>query len=143
MLDRPTAGELLEALTDYLRDQVLPNVTGTVQYHTRVALNIAQILTREAAQYPQTLSDERDRLVSLLGTDVPPGTLADQVLALNTELQNRLRNGAALDERAVWSALSEACAIKLAISRPGYDRYDMAVEAEPASSIATADQGEG
>ena len=132
MQDRPTAAELLETLTEYLRDQVLPNVTGTVQYHTRVALNIAQMLTREAALYPPTLLPERDRLVALLGVPEPAGAIDTQVLSLNAELQRRLRSDEELDERAAWAALSEACAVKLAISRPGYDRYDMSGEAEQA-----------
>ena len=130
MQDRPTAAELLATLTEYLQGEVLPNVQGTLRYHTLVAANLTRMLEREMLQYPSALSAERTALCSLLRV-VPVGEPTEQVASLNAELATRLgRNGDAdADfERAAWRVLSDACAAKLAMSKPGYDGYDMARE---------------
>ena len=44
---RPTAGELLEAVREFLTGQVMPASTGQLAFHTRVAANILGIVARE------------------------------------------------------------------------------------------------
>jgi hypothetical protein len=62
---RPTASELLDAVREYLTDQVMPATTGQLAWHARVAANALAIVARELE----------------LGA-VPPGTgLADTVAA--------------------------------------------------------------
>ena len=129
MQDRPNAAELLTTIDDYLQGEVLPNVSGTLRYHTLVASNLVRILTREVEQYPAAAAAEREQLCTLL--DVPArGEAGEQVAELNAELARRLRDGEgdAGFERAARDVLAAATKAKLDINKPGYDAYDMAVE---------------
>lgn len=45
--DRPTAVELLEALREWMERDLLPGVEGRLQFHTRVAINMVDIVARE------------------------------------------------------------------------------------------------
>lgn len=123
MQDRPTAAELLATIGEYLNGEVLPNVTGTLRYHTLVAANLVIMLTREAEQYPAAAAAEQRALAALLGDD---GELAD----LNAELARALRAGEGDEtfERACLDALLPVTLAKLAINKPGYDAYDLAGE---------------
>jgi aminoglycoside phosphotransferase (APT) family kinase protein len=47
---RPTARELLDAVRGFLTDDVVPNTTGRVSFHARVAANVVAIVERELAQ---------------------------------------------------------------------------------------------
>ena len=47
--DRPTAIELLEALREWMERDLLPGVEGRLQFHTRVAINMVDIVAREIA----------------------------------------------------------------------------------------------
>lgn len=129
MQDRPTAGELLATIEEYLTGEVLPNVTGTLRYHTLVAANLARILEREAEHYPAAVAAERDALCDLLGV-APEGRAEDQVATLNATLAERLRVGGeeAGFERAALDVLLSGTKAKLDINKPGYDAYDMALE---------------
>jgi aminoglycoside phosphotransferase (APT) family kinase protein len=44
---RPTARELLEAVREYLTDDVMPGTTGQLSFHARVASNMVAIVERE------------------------------------------------------------------------------------------------
>jgi hypothetical protein len=129
MQDRPTAAELLATIEEYLTGEVLPNVSGTLRYHTLVAANLVRILERETEQYPAAVAAERDALCELLGV-AAAGRAEDQVLELNATLAERLRHGGEgpAFERAAHDVLLEATRAKLAINKPGYDAYDMAQE---------------
>lgn len=45
--DRPSAIELLEALREWMERDLLPGVDGRLQFHTRVAINMVDIVARE------------------------------------------------------------------------------------------------
>jgi aminoglycoside phosphotransferase (APT) family kinase protein len=62
---RPTATELLEAVREYLLGSVLPQTSGQLSFHARVAANALAIVSRELN----------------MTTGVPGGGLADQVAA--------------------------------------------------------------
>jgi uncharacterized protein DUF6285 len=132
MQDRPTAAELLATITDYLDGEVLPNVEGTLRYHTLVAANLTRILQREADAYPAAAAAEREALAQLLGEGSTEAAAAegDDLAALNAELARRLRQGRGdVDfERRCWTVLLPVTEAKLAINKPGYDSYDMATE---------------
>ena len=131
MQDRPTAAELLATITDYLDGEVLPNVEGTLRYHTLVAANLARIL----AAGGRRLSGGGRRRAGGAGRAAGRGPgrrrPASDLAALNAELARRLRQGEGdVDfERRCWEVLLSATAAKLAINKPGYDSYDMATEA--------------
>jgi aminoglycoside phosphotransferase (APT) family kinase protein len=44
---RPTASELLDAVREFLSDQVMPSTTGQLAFHARVAANVLGIVARE------------------------------------------------------------------------------------------------
>jgi hypothetical protein len=125
MQDRPTAAELLATIGDYLEGEVLPNVNGTLRYHTLVAANLVKMLQRESELYPAAATTEVARLRALLGVD--DGDLGD----LNRQLYERLLSAEDLGpdfEAACWEALQAGALAKLAMNKPGYDSYDMATE---------------
>jgi aminoglycoside phosphotransferase (APT) family kinase protein len=62
---RPTAGELLEAVREFLTAQVMPASTGQLAFHARVAANVLGIVARELE----------------LGVIPPEAMLADHVAA--------------------------------------------------------------
>ena len=50
MHGRPTARELLEAVREFLTNDVMPATEGRVSFHARVAANVVAIVERELAQ---------------------------------------------------------------------------------------------
>ena len=77
---------------------------------------------------PASTSPLQRAIAPLLEALVGPG---ESVLALNTRLAELLRSGATDPdfERRAQAALSEISRDKLAIARPGYERYDATVDA--------------
>ena len=60
--DAPTAAQLAEAVREWLESQVMPNVSGGMQFHARVAANILGMLEREFESGPE---QERRHAVGL------------------------------------------------------------------------------
>jgi hypothetical protein len=102
MPDRPTALELLEALSEFLSGEVLPLLTDhRMRFRTLVALNALGIAYRELSEPSNSL---------LLGTDEL------------SELARRIRSGDVPDD--VVALLKEHVAAKLRVSNPAYlQRY--------------------
>ena len=101
MPDRPDALELIEAVTEFLAEEVLPAATDHRQkFRTLVALNALGIAYRELQSgEPQLSREELDELVG------------------------RIRTGEVDDELLPF--LKEHVAAKLRISNPGYlERYE-------------------
>ncbi len=122
--DRPNAEELLQAIATSLETELMPALSGALEYRARVALNLVRILERELRLGPEAHAREVELLEALVG----PG---GDVLALNARLAARLRTGDADPdfERRAHAALLEIARAKLAIARPGYERYDASVDA--------------
>ena len=78
MQDRPTAVELLEAIREFLEQDVMPAVEGRVQFHTRVAVNALGMLERELRLGPELAAAERARLGALLGHDADLDALEER-----------------------------------------------------------------
>ena len=113
--DRPTAAELLAAIADLLRDEVIPvldKAEPRLGFQMRVAANSLAILEREARQGPAADTCEHERLVKLLGRD---GSLDE----LNRELARQLRAGARDEhDAALMTHLEKTIADKIAIANP-------------------------
>ncbi|MDX6483134.1 MAG: hypothetical protein QOF50_1432 [Gaiellaceae bacterium] len=78
MADRPDAGELLEAVLEFLATEVLPNATDQRQkFRTLVAMNALGIARRELESVEETLSaDElRELAARIRAGDVPEDAL--------------------------------------------------------------------
>jgi hypothetical protein len=100
--DRPTAAELIEAVTEFLSTEMLPAATDhRLKFRTLVALNALGIASRE-------LQAEADEPLS-----------AEEVV----ELAKRIRAGDVRD--GDHTVLKEHVAAKLRISNPAYlERYE-------------------
>lgn len=133
MQDRPTAAEVLVTIGEYLDEEVLPAVEGALRYKTLVAANLIKVLERELAAGDGPQRRERERLAVLLGVTADGEDLTGDLLRLNAELQARLR-APELPSRefllAARDALEASALDNLAVNKPGYDRYDQAIEVD-------------
>lgn len=102
---RPNLPELLDAVSTFLRDELLPDLEGRKQFHARVALNVLAMATREVtsgpAQQAYYASELRDAALS--GTD----ELASK--ASSPDLDDRLLR-----------LISASVMMKLELANPGY-----------------------
>ena len=128
MQDRPTAGELAEAVREFLEEEILPELEDSrARFRTQVAMNALSILERELEQEESLLQAEHERLTRLLGEDhATPGSLEElrgQVLELNRDLAGRIRSGEVPD--STLELLRETTADKLRVASPKYlERYE-------------------
>ena len=114
MQDRPTAVELLEAVREFLGQDVMPAVEGRVRFHTPVAVNALGMLEREVRLGPELAAAERARLAALLGHDA-------DLAALTAELAGGIRDGSLDDRRDdVVAAVRDSVRAKLLVSNPDY-----------------------
>jgi len=129
MQDRPTAGELAEAIREFLEEEILPELEDSrAQFRTRVAMNALSILERELEQEESLLQAEHERLTHLLGEDyTAPGSLEElreQVLELNRGLAKRIRSGGEVPDGTL-EFLRQITADKLRVASPKYlERYE-------------------
>ena len=85
-LSNPTATQMIEAVRSFLEKDILTSAKGRQAFDTKVAINALMTVERELADGPGLDSDERKRLVSLLGHE---GDLKE----LNTELADAISQG--------------------------------------------------
>lgn len=106
--DPPTAIELVEAVRDFLRDDVMPATEGRVQFHARVSANVLGIVARELQMGQEQETAHEDRLQGLgYGDDI--------------ELARAIRDGEVDHrDRAVIDAVHESVVAKLQVARPRY-----------------------
>lgn len=98
MQDLPTANELVEAVREFLRADVLPELQGPrARFRTLVAMNALGILERELVHEESLLRAEHERLARLLGRErATPDSLEAlkrRVAELNRDLAERIRSG--------------------------------------------------
>jgi hypothetical protein len=117
MREQPSAVELLEAVTEFLREDVTPALAGRVAFHTRVAANVLDIVRRELKAGPAAERREVERLEALLD-------LRGDADTLNAELCDRIAAGlidptdpALIDH--LWATTLDT----LAIDQPNYATY--------------------
>ena len=85
--DRPNKAELLDAVIEYLMEQLFPTLDGELAFHARVSANLLTILKRELEQGQEMDAEELDRLRALLGRE--DGSLS----GLTQDLAQRIRSG--------------------------------------------------
>jgi hypothetical protein len=123
MQDRPNAGELAEAIREFLEEEILSELEDSrVRFRVRVAMNALSILERELAQEESLLQAEHERLMQLLGEDhAAPGSLEElreQVFELNRDLAGRIRSEEV--PTGTLELLRETTADKLRVASPKY-----------------------
>ena len=117
MQDKPSAIELIEAVTGFIREHAMPQLQGHTAFHARVAANALDIVKRELEIGPEDNAAERTRLQKLLGHD---GEL-DQ---LNAELCDKIAGGDLdLTTPGLKDHLWATTLTKLAIDQPKYAAY--------------------
>jgi hypothetical protein len=122
--NRPTPDELLEAVTEFLEDRVMPKLDKHTAFHARVAVNVLGILRREMEHRPRLDAEELERLKGLLDRE---GTLEE----LNAELCEKIRAGNP-DHRNqdLMEHLFRTTMGKVSIDQPHYSAYKRALDEE-------------
>jgi hypothetical protein len=118
----PTSVELMAAVQEFLRAQLLPRLTGSDKYHLQVSLNALAILAREFAMAGALDDAEQARLHTLLGAS---GTLEEANRALCARIRERqltYRNDGLMNH--LW----QTAIGKMSIDNPRYATYVDAIE---------------
>lgn len=127
MQDRPTHRELLEAVQDFLENDVVPALDGPKKFHARVAANVLAIVRRELGSEDAQMQAEWQRLDELLGTAEPlpadRDTVQRRLRERTTELCERIRSGEA--DSGPWRVAAlkhvrQTVVDKLAVANPKY-----------------------
>jgi hypothetical protein len=126
MQDRPTYDELLEAVASFLTNDVMPNTTGRINFHARVAANVVEMVRRELANEEAHLTREWGGLGELLGEEPLPvskAALRARLHERNADLAQRIREGfgASGAERAgLLRHLRQTTHDKLTVTNPAW-----------------------
>jgi Domain of unknown function (DUF6285) len=121
--DRPTAAELVDAVTEFLERDLQPALEGRLAFHTRVAVNALRIVRREMELGPELDAARRAGLRELLGDGASDTATRD----LEVELARRIRDGKLDDRRPELVAyLRATLRLQLDIVHPGYERQEAA-----------------
>jgi len=122
MQDDPTPRELIGAAADFLRNDIMPQISGHSAFKLRVTINALDLVTRQLTLEPASDDGERARLAELLGRDA---SLAD----LNRALAEGIATGALdLETAGLRDHLWQTTLDKLAIDQPNYGSYKREVE---------------
>jgi len=126
MQDRPTTNELLQAVTHFLDEEVVPNLTGSRQFYSRVAANVLRTVMRELETEEDQLTNEWTRLNELLPHQERPATrqaLKEALRERTEELCQRIQQGEADTgsyRSQVLAHVRESVREKLLVSNPGW-----------------------
>ncbi len=120
--DMPRADELLQSVTDFLRDDVMAATTGRNNFMARVASNSLDIVSRELKLGAAHRQGELARLRQIYASDADLNTL-------RWKLVNELRDGSlSLDDEALKSHLRETVVNQVAIDQPRYSGFRRALK---------------
>src|SRR5436305_12846119 len=92
--DLPDPPALLEAVREFLADEVEPELDGRLRYHLKVAINVLAIVERELRLEGEHAARPSERLARLgfgsdaeladaLGSGAPEGAVVDAAARLN------------------------------------------------------------
>jgi hypothetical protein len=122
MHDRPTAAELVDAVTEFLERDLQPSIDGRLAFHTRVAVNALRIVRREMELGPELDALRAAGLHELLGADARSDATTRE---LDVDLARRVRDGSLDDRRPELVAyLRATLRLQLDIVHPGYVREE-------------------
>lgn len=119
--DRASAEELLAGVEKFLRQDVLPQLSGSSVYKCRVAANMLGIVQRELAQGPGADKSELEGLEALLGRRSEKDDMQEALDDLNQELCAKIRSGELNDQHeAVAAHTLRTLMDKVGIANPKY-----------------------
>ncbi len=117
MQDEPTPIELTKVVADFLRNDIVPAISGHNAFKLRVAINALELVVRQLTLAEGGDAAETASLKKLLGMD---GALID----LNSALAEKIAKG---EIDLVTPGLSEhlwqTTMAKLAVDQPNYGSY--------------------
>ena len=117
MQDEPTPTELIKAVADFLRTEIMPAIKGHNAFKLRVGLNALDIVTRQLALEGPADAAEATRLKALLDID-------GSVMELNRALAESIANGEVdLNTPGLKEHLWQTTMDKLAVDQPNYGSY--------------------
>ena len=117
MQDEPTTIELTKSVSDFLRNDIAPLISGHQAFKLRVAVNILDLVTRQLTREEGSNAAEVERLRALLGMD---GSVTD----LNRTLAERIAKGEVdLATPGFAEHLWATTMDKLAVDQPNYASY--------------------
>lgn len=128
MQDHPRASELLDAVREFLEQEILPTLTDQrIRFRTLVAVNALRILLREQELEDRNLQVEAAALSELLGLEGPlpsdAASLRTLILDLNARLASLIRRGE--PPAGTTEHLRRVGAAKLEVASPEYlERYE-------------------
>ena len=116
MQDRPDMGEMIQAVAEFLRADILPALTDARQvFQLKVALNALAIVGRQIETGARTDTEEHTMLSDLL-RDTPEAALDPSVAGMNRQLAERIRAGAT--PAGALATLKKIAVLKLSIASP-------------------------
>jgi hypothetical protein len=122
MQDEPTPIELTKAVTDFLRNDITPVISGHNAFKLRVAINMLDLVTRQLTFAQGSDAAEAARLEQLLGIK---GSLMD----LNRALADKIGKGEVdLQTPGLPEHLWRTTMDKLAVDQPNYASYKREAE---------------
>jgi hypothetical protein len=136
MQDEPTPTELLKAVADFLRSDIVPMISGHNAFKLRVSINALDLVTRQLAQASDAAEAARlSRLLAMQGSlDELNRALADRVAKGEVNLQTP-----GLSDH-LWRTTMD----KLAVDQPNYGSYKRELrEGKPSDiKLSTSRPGE-
>ena len=113
----PPATELLTSVARFLREELLPTLSGAPAFNLRVSINAVELVRREIEQQGAAEERERHRLAQLLGGSA-------ELAAMREELCEKIARGEiTLAEPALRAHLRATTIDRLAIDQPRYSAY--------------------
>jgi len=117
MQDEPTPTELVQAVADFLRNDIAPLISGHQAFKLRVGINALDLVVRQLTQAAPAEGAELVRLRELLGQD-------GELLELNRALAGQIASGAVgLETPGLSEHLWQTTLDKLAVDQPNYASY--------------------
>lgn len=120
MQDKPDMADLMQAVQDFVGEEIASQLTGHVAFSARVAGNVLALMQRELDLGSRFRAAQQARLEALLKQT---GTLE----VLNRILCEKIAQGAlGPNDEALMDHLKRATMGKLAIDQPTYAGYQIA-----------------
>jgi hypothetical protein len=117
MQDEPTPTELVKAVAEFLRNDIMQVVKGHNAFKLRVGINALELVTRQLTLEQASDAAEAARLKQLLGSDGP-------LLEQNRALAERIGKGEVdLETPGLAEHLWQTTMDKLAVDQPNYASY--------------------
>jgi Domain of unknown function (DUF6285) len=117
MQDEPTPIELIQAVADFLRNEITPAIKGHNAFKLRVGINALDLVTRQLTLADDGDTAEHTRLKQLLGAD---GSLIE----LNRALSDKIAKGEVdLQTPGLSEHLWQTTMDKLSVDQPNYGSY--------------------